>query len=185
MAGNKELSLLAALANRHGLVTGATGTGKSVTLQRMAEQFSSAGVPVFMPDVKGDLSGLGVPGTASDKLLAHLSQMGIETWQPCANPVTLWDIFGREGHPIRATISDMGPMLLGRLLNLNNTQEGVLQLIFKVANDEGLLLLNLKDLRAVVQHIGENHKQYTNEYGNVTSMSIGAIQRGLLTLEAG
>ena len=184
IAGKKELSLLAALANRHGLVTGATGTGKTVTLQRMTEQFSAAGVPVFMADVKGDLSGLGAPGEPSGKLSETLSRLGISNWQPCANPVVLWDVFGKEGHPIRATVADMGAVLLGRLLNLNNTQGGVLQLIFKVATDEDWLLLDLKDLRAVVQHIGENHKQYTNEYGNVSSLSIGAIQRGLLTLES-
>ena len=174
--------LLPALANRHGLITGATGTGKTVTLQRIAEQLSNVGVPVFLADAKGDLSGLGATGVASDKLKARLEKMGVTDWQPRANPVVFWDVFGEAGHPVRATVSDMGPLLLARLLNLNDTQTGVLQLVFKIADDNGLLLLDLKDLRAMVQHVGENAKSFTTEYGNVSAASVGAIQRGLLTL---
>ena len=182
-SGDLEISLLPALANRHGLITGATGTGKTVTLQRLAEQFSAIGVPVFMADVKGDLSGLGAVGVKSDKLAARLEKMGVGDWQPVRNPVMFWDVFGEAGHPVRATISDMGPLLLARLLGLNDVQEGVLQLVFKIADDQGLLLLDLKDLRAMVQHVGDNAKQFTTEYGNISAASIGAIQRGLLTLE--
>ncbi|CAB1370569.1 helicase HerA-like domain-containing protein [Denitratisoma oestradiolicum] len=181
--GNVELSLLPALANRHGLITGATGTGKTVTLQRLAEQLSAAGVPVFMADVKGDLSGLGAVGLASDKLKARLEQLGVTDWQARANSVVFWDIHGTTGHPVRATVSDMGPLLLGRLLNLNDTQAGVLQLVFRIADDQGLLLLDLKDLRAMVQYVGEHAAEFKTEYGNVSAASIGAIQRGLLGLE--
>ncbi|HJV26493.1 MAG TPA: helicase HerA-like domain-containing protein [Aromatoleum sp.] len=179
----KEIHLLPRLANRHGLITGATGTGKTVTLQKMAESFSAIGVPVFMADVKGDLSGIGAAGVASEKLLQRLAAIGIEDFTPRANPVVFWDVFGAAGHPVRATISDMGPLLLARLLNLNETQSGVLQLVFKIADDNGLLLLDLKDLRAMVQHVGDNAKTFTTEYGNVSAASIGAIQRGLLALE--
>ena len=182
-SGDIELALLSQLANRHGLITGATGTGKTVTLQRMAEQLSQAGVPVFLADAKGDLSGLGAAGAASEKLQKRLDSLGIKDWQPKASPVMFWDVFGAAGHPVRATISDMGPLLLGRLLNLNDTQGGVLQLVFKVADDQGLLLLDLKDLRAMVQHVGEHAAEYKTKYGNVSAASIGAIQRGLLTLE--
>ena len=182
-SGETELVLLPQLANRHGLITGATGTGKTVTLQRMAEQLSAAGVPVFLADAKGDLSGLGAAGTAPEKLQKRLAQLGIKDWQPQACPVVFWDVFGASGHPVRATISDMGPLLLGRLLNLNDTQGGVLQLVFKVADDQGLLLLDLKDLRAMVQHVGEHAAEYKTQYGNVSAASIGAIQRGLLMLE--
>jgi len=182
-AGDLEICLLPALANRHGLITGATGTGKTVTLQRLAEQFSAIGVPVFLADVKGDLSGLGAPGVKSEKLAKRLEKMGVTDWEPVKNPIVFWDVFGESGHPVRATISDMGPLLLSRLLGLNDTQEGVLQLVFKIADDNGLLLLDLKDLRAMVQHVGDNAKQFTTEYGNVSAASIGAIQRGLLTLE--
>jgi DNA helicase HerA-like ATPase len=178
-----EICMLPALANRHGLVTGATGTGKTVTLQRMAEQLSAIGVPVFMADVKGDLSGIGAAGTRSDKLAKRLDALKIADWQPASFPVVFWDVFGEAGHPVRATISDMGPLLIARLLGLNDTQEGVLQLVFKIADDQGLLLLDLKDLRAMVQHVGDNAKDVTTEYGNVSTASIGAIQRGLLTLE--
>jgi DNA helicase HerA-like ATPase len=182
-SGDIELALLSQLANRHGLITGATGTGKTVTLQRIAEQLSGAGVPVFLADAKGDLSGLGAAGVASEKLQARLDKLGIKDWQPQASPVMFWDVFGTSGHPVRATISDMGPLLLARLLNLNDTQGGVLQLVFKVADDQGLLLLDLKDLRAMVQHVGEHAAEYKTKYGNVSAASIGAIQRGLLTLE--
>ena len=182
-AGATELALLAPLANRHGLITGATGTGKTVTLQRIAEQLSNAGVPVFLADAKGDLSGLGAAGAASEKLQKRLDALGIADWAPRANPVMFWDVFGAAGHPVRATVSDMGPLLLARLLNLNDTQAGVLQLVFKIADDQGLLLLDLKDLRAMAQHVGEHAAEYKTKYGNVSAASIGAIQRGLLTLE--
>ncbi|THF63072.1 DUF853 family protein [Pseudothauera nasutitermitis] len=180
---DRDLHLLPRLANRHGLITGATGTGKTVTLQRLAEQFAAIGVPVFLADVKGDLAGLGAPGVASERLLQRLAAIGIHEFTPSANNVVFWDVFGEGGHPVRATVSDMGPLLLARLLNLNDTQSGVLQLVFKVADDNGLLLLDLKDLRAMVQHVGDNAKRFTTEYGNVSAASIGAIQRGLLTLE--
>lgn len=176
-------ALLPQMANRHGLITGATGTGKTVTLQSMAERLSFAGVPVFMADVKGDLSGAGAAGVVTPKLEARLKDLGLEGFQPYANPVAFWDVFAQGGIPVRATISDMGPLLLARLLNLNDTQTGVLQLVFKIADDQGLLLLDLKDLRAIVQHVGENAKDFTTEYGNVSAASIGAIQRGLLTLD--
>ena len=177
-----ELALLPALANRHGLITGATGTGKTITLQVLAERFSSIGVPVFMADVKGDLSGLAAPGVDSPKLKQRLDSLGVSDWAPAKFPAAFWDVSGAQGHPVRATISDMGPILLSRLLNLNDTQAGVLQLVFKIADDNGLLLLDLKDLRAMVQHVGEHAKEFTTEYGNVSAASIGAIQRSLLTL---
>jgi DNA helicase HerA-like ATPase len=181
--GTADLSLLPALANRHGLITGATGTGKTVTLQRLTEQFSAIGVPVFLADVKGDLSGLGAAGMASDKLQKRLDSLGVSDWQPRANPVVFWDVFGAAGHPVRATVSDMGPLLLARLLGLNETQEGVLQIVFRIADDAGLLLLDLKDLRAMVQHVGDNAGEFKTRYGNISAASVGAIQRGLLTLE--
>ncbi len=176
-------ALLPQMANRHGLITGATGTGKTVTLQSLAERLSFAGVPVFMADVKGDLSGMGAAGNPSEKFLQRIADLGLEGFQPYANSVAFWDVFGQGGIPVRATISDMGPLLLARLLNLNDTQTGVLQLVFKIADDQGLLLLDLKDLRAMVQHVGDNAAQFKTEYGNVSTASIGAIQRGLLTLE--
>jgi hypothetical protein len=178
----KELVLLPALANRHGLVTGATGTGKTVTLQALAHRFSAIGVPVFMADVKGDLSGIAKPGGANPKVLERLKQLktGV-AFEAC--PVVFWDVYGKSGHPVRATVSDMGPLLLGRMLGLNETQEGVLNLVFKIADDEGLLLLDLKDLRAMLQHVGDDAAKYKTGYGNVSSASIGAIQRGLLQLE--
>ncbi|MBO3706029.1 MAG: DUF853 domain-containing protein [Candidatus Accumulibacter sp.] len=177
-----ELALLPALANRHGLITGATGTGKTITLQLLAERFSAIGVPVFMADVKGDLSGLAAAGSLTPKLQERLDALGVDDHVPAGCPVVYWDVFGEQGHPVRATISDMGPVLLARLLNLNDTQSGVLQLVFRIADDNGLLLLDLKDLRAMVQHVGENAKDFTTEYGNVSAASIGAIQRGLLNL---
>src|SRR6185436_11213989 len=179
---DKELALLPALANRHGLITGATGTGKSVTLQALAHRFSAAGVPVFMADVKGDLSGIAKAGGANPKVAERLKSLATEVaFEAC--PVAFWDLYGKGGHPVRATISDMGPLLLGRMLGLNETQEGVLGLVFKIADDEGLLLLDLKDLRAMIQHVGDNAAQYKTEYGNVSTASVGAIQRGLLSLE--
>ncbi len=177
-----ELVLLPALANRHGLIAGATGTGKTITLQVMAERFSAIGVPVFMADVKGDLSGLALAGSVSPKLEARLDSLGITDFTPAKCPTAFWDVSGEQGHPVRATISDMGPILLARLLNLNDTQAGVLQLVFKIADDNGLLLLDLKDLRAMIQHVGEHARDFTTEYGNVSAASIGAIQRGLLSL---
>lgn len=182
-AGTKDLALLPALANRHGCITGATGTGKTISLQVMAEQFSRIGVPVFLADVKGDLSGLSKPGVATEKLAARLEKLGLPTPQWAGCPVTLWDVFGEQGHPVRATISDMGPLLLARLLGLNETQEGVLTMAFRVADDNGLLLLNLPDLRAMLQFLGDNAAEVRTQYGNVSAASIGAIQRGLLQLE--
>ncbi|MBB4843657.1 DNA helicase HerA-like ATPase [Paucibacter oligotrophus] len=181
---NIECFLLPALANRHGLITGATGTGKTISLQTLAESFSRIGVPVFMADVKGDLTGISQIGKPSDKLLATLKERGIEAPTPQACPTTLWDVFGEQGHPVRATVSDMGPLLLARMLALNETQQGVLQLVFKIADDKGLLLLDLKDLRTMLQYVGDNASQFTTEYGNVSAASIGAIQRGLLQIEA-
>jgi hypothetical protein len=183
MSQGKEITLLPQMANRHGLVTGATGTGKTVTLQKMAESFASIGVPVFMADVKGDLSGIGAAGTSSEKLLKRLEGIGVTDYTPRANTTVFWDVFGKSGHPVRATISDMGPLLLARLLNLNDTQSGVLQIVFKIADDNGLLLLDLKDLRAMAQFVGDNAKQFKTEYGNISTASIGAIQRGLLTIQ--
>lgn len=180
---DKELFLLPAMANRHGLITGATGTGKTVTLQKLAESFSEIGVPVFMADVKGDLTGIACEGEGSEKLLARLKNIGVTDWQPHSNPVVLWDIFGQKGHPVRATVTDLGPLLLARLLNLNEVQSGVLHIIFRVADDQGLLLLDFKDLRALTRYVGDNAKSLQNQYGNISSASVGAIQRGLLTLE--
>ncbi|MDD3354823.1 helicase HerA-like C-terminal domain-containing protein [Zoogloea sp.] len=180
---DKEIHLLPQLANRHGLITGATGTGKTVTLQKMAESFASIGVPVFMADVKGDLSGIGAAGVASPRLMERLAALGISEFTPRANTTVFWDVFGEAGHPVRATVSDMGPLLLARLMNLNETQAGVLQLAFKIADDQGLLIIDLKDLRATLQYVGENAKEFTTRYGNISAASIGAIQRGLLAIE--
>ncbi len=182
-AGDHELALLPALANRHGCITGATGTGKTITLQVLAERFSSIGVPVFMADVKGDLTGIAKPGQPSPKMMERLQKFGLPEPQWQGFPVTLWDVWGEQGHPVRATISDMGPLLIARLLGLNDTQEGVLSIVFKVADDNGLLLLDLKDLRAMVQYVGDNAAQFKTQYGNISPASIGAIQRGLLQLE--
>ena len=178
-----QCQLLPGLANRHGLITGATGTGKSVTLQKLAEEFSKIGVPVFLSDVKGDLTGISQAGHIGDKMAATLKERGLPMPESAACPTTLWDVFGQQGHPVRATISDMGPLLLGRMLDLNDTQMGVLNLVFKIADDNGMLLLDLKDLRAMLTYVGDNSKQFTTEYGNVSSASIGAIQRGLLQIE--
>jgi DNA helicase HerA-like ATPase len=178
-----QCHLLPSLANRHGLITGATGTGKTVTLQTLAEQFSLQGVPVFMADVKGDLTGISQTGRIPEKIAKVLADRGLDLPTPTECPTTLWDVFGEQGHPVRATVSDMGPLLLARMLNLNETQTGVLNLMFKIADDNGLLLLDLKDLRAMLQHIGDNAKQFTTEYGNISAASVGAIQRGLLQIE--
>ena len=180
---DQELVLLPNLANRHGCITGATGTGKTVTLQTMAQALSNLGVPVFMADVKGDLSGLATAGSPVPRIKERLEQLGLETpdWAGC--PVTFWDVFGEQGHPVRATVSDLGPLLLARMLNLNEVQQGVLQLVFKVADDHGLLLLDLKDLRAMLQHVGEHAAELQMQYGNISAASIGAIQRGLIMIE--
>jgi len=176
------LVILPNMANRHGLIAGATGTGKTVTLQVMAEQFSAIGVPVFMADVKGDLTGISQPGTPHPKIDERRQLLGLE-FVPAGCPTTIWDVFGEQGHPVRATISEMGPLLLSRIFNLNDTQEGVLSLVFKIADDNGLLLLDLKDLRAALSYVGENASQFTTDYGNISPASIGAIQRGVLALE--
>ncbi len=181
--GDISCQLLPALANRHGLITGATGTGKTITLQTLAEGFSQIGVPVFMADVKGDLTGVTQPGTLPPKVAAILKDRGLPEPTPVTCPSTLWDVFGQQGHPVRATVSDMGPLLLARMLALNEIQSGVLNLVFKIADDNGLLLLDMKDLRAMLQFVGDNAKSFTTEYGNVSSASIGAIQRGLLQIE--
>lgn len=177
------LTLLPAMANRHGLITGATGTGKTITLQKIIESFSSIGVPCVVSDIKGDLSGLADAGGTNMKVSERLAAMGLEE-NYTGFPVTFWDVWGENGHPIRATISDMGPLLLSRLLGLNETQSSVLTLAFKVADDEGLALLDLKDLRAMIQNVGERSKELSLRYGNVSIASIGAIQRSLLTLES-
>lgn len=180
---SKDLSILASMANRHGLITGATGTGKTVTLQKMAESFSQIGVPVFLADVKGDLTGIGEKGVLTPKLQARLDNIHVSNWTPDFCPIELWDVFAQKGIPVRSTVSDIGPILLARLLNLNETQAGVLQLIFKIADDNGLLLIDFKDLRSLIQFIGDNAKKFTTQYGNISASSIGAIQRSLLTLE--
>lgn len=178
-----EFYLLTNMANRHGVITGATGTGKTVTLQRIAEGFSQRGVPVFMADIKGDLTGVSQPGGGNQKVEDRNKQLGVENVQYEGSPVTLWDVFGKQGHPLRATVSEMGPLLLARMLQLNDTQEGVLTLAFKIADENGMLLLDLKDLQSMLQFVGENADEFTTKYGNVSKASIGAIQRGLLQLE--
>jgi uncharacterized protein len=176
------LLLLPGLANRHGLVAGATGTGKTVTLQVMAESLSRIGVPVFAADVKGDLSGISKPGTETPKIKARIEQLKLEDFRFEGCPVTFWDVLGEQGHPLRATVSEIGPLLLSRILNLNQTQSAVMSLVFKIADDNGLLLLDLKDLQAVLQFVGNQAKQFQTEYGNISAASIGAIQRGLVAL---
>jgi len=181
--GKKDIALLPGMANRHGLVAGATGTGKTVTLRVLAERFSAIGVPVFLADVKGDLSGIPLPGGDNPKVAERVKQLGLGDFGYEGYPVTFWDLFGEQGHPVRTTISEMGPLLLGRILNLNEIQGGVLTLVFKIADDSGLLLLDLKDLRAMAQFVGENAGQFRTQYGNIAAASVGAIQRGLLALE--
>jgi len=175
--------ILPALANRHGLITGATGTGKTVTLQLLAERFSRLGVPVVAADVKGDLSGIAKAGKSGTKFDARVQSLGVDAPAFAACPVTFWDVFGEKGHPLRATVSDMGPLLLARMLNLNDTQEGVLNLVFKIADDNGLLLLDTKDLRAMLQYVGDNASTFQTQYGNISAASVGAIQRGLQSIE--
>jgi hypothetical protein len=178
-----SLYLLPAMSNRHGLIAGATGTGKTVTLQVMAEAFSRIGVPVFAADVKGDLSGISQPGVDNPKIAERVKKLNLADFSFAGCPVTLWDVFGEEGHPVRATVSDMGPLLFSRLLNLNETQAGVLTAVFKIADDKGLLLLDLKDLQAMLQYAAENAKEFQTQYGNISAASVGAMQRGLLALE--
>jgi DNA helicase HerA-like ATPase len=171
------------MANRHGLIAGATGTGKTVSLRVVAENFSTIGVPVFMADVKGDLSGMARPGQDNPKINERVQKLGLAGFKFAGYPTVFWDLYGEHGHPVRTTISEMGPLLISRLLNLNDTQGGVLNLVFKIADDNRMLLLDLKDLRAMLQHVGDNAAQFKTQYGNVSAASIGAIQRGLLELE--
>jgi uncharacterized protein len=178
-----DVEFVPGMGNRHGLITGATGTGKTVSLQLLADHFSQLGVPVFVADVKGDLSGVGAAGTLSSKLKERLASTGNAAPEFSANTVAFWDVTGRRGFPVRATISDVGPLLLGRLFNLNPTQQGVLALVFKAADDNGLLLLDLKDLRAMLQYVGDNAREFTTKYGNVSAASIGAILRAVLEIE--
>ena len=178
-----EIRLLLRMTNRHGLIAGATGTGKTVTLRVLAEGLSRAGVPVFMADVKGDLAGMALAGAANEKFVARAKELGVADFAFRPAPVMFWDLLGQQGHPVRATISDLGPLLLGRLLDLNETQNGVMTVVFKVADEQGLLLLDLKDLQAMLAHVGQNAKEYSTRYGNVSPASVAAIQRGLLTLE--
>lgn len=180
---DKNLYLLPAMANRHGLIAGATGTGKTITMKVMAESFSDMGVPVFLADIKGDLSGMCRPGADTEDMRARIERFGLEGFQYKAYPTRFWDIFGEMGHPVRVTISDMGPTLLGKLLGLTEIQTGVLNIVFKVADEHGLLLLDLKDLRAMLQFVGDNRAEFTTMYGNVSAASIGAIQRALLSFE--
>jgi hypothetical protein len=170
------------MANRHGLIAGATGTGKTVSLRVLAESFSSIGVPVFMADVKGDLSGLPLPGGENPKVVERVQKLGLKDFNFGGYPAVFWDVFGEQGHPVRTTISEMGPLLLSRILNLNEIQSGVLSIVFKIADDNGLLLLDLKDLKAMAQFVGDNAEQFKTQYGNISTASIGAIQRNLLTL---
>ncbi|HVY55471.1 MAG TPA: helicase HerA-like domain-containing protein, partial [Thermodesulfobacteriota bacterium] len=181
--GEHELFILPAMANRHGLISGATGTGKTVTLQVLAENFSRMGVPVFMADVKGDLSGLSRPGSENPKIAERISGLGLSNFVFGESPVIFWDVFGAQGHPVRTTISEMGPLLLSRLLDLNDTQAGVLTLVFEIADDNRLLLLDLKDLRSMLRYVGDNASSFTTGYGNISQASIGAIQRSLVSLE--
>jgi len=181
--GENDLYLLPKMANRHGLITGATGTGKTVSLQVMAEAFSSIGTPVFLSDIKGDLSGLGAPGGNNPKIEERIKSLGLDNFNYHPYPVQLWDVFGEQGIPVRTTVSEMGPLLLARLLNLNDIQSGVLNLVFKIADDQGLLLLDLKDLKSMLAYVGEHSSDYTVDYGSVSKQSIGAIQRALLVIE--
>lgn len=181
--GETDIELVLAMANRHGLIAGATGTGKTVSLQILAEGFARCGVPVFMADVKGDLAGISQSGELKPKFVERAKSMGLEGYAPRAFPTIFWDLYGAQGHLVRATVSDMGPLLLARLLDLNETQAGVLTAAFKLADDQGLLLLDLKDLRALLTYLAENSKSLSSEYGNMSAATIGAIQRGLLGLE--
>src|SRR6266700_4907480 len=181
---DQPIYLLPKMANRHGLIAGATGTGKTVTLQTLAENFSARGVPVFMADVKGDLAGMSQTGGNNSKVVERAKELKIADFKGEACPVVFWDVFGEQGHPVRATVSEMGPLLLGRLLELNDTQEGVLNMVFKIADESGLLLLDLKDLRSMLQYVADNADQFKTQYGNVSAASVGAIQRNLLAFES-
>jgi DNA helicase HerA-like ATPase len=181
--GSRDLGIVPRMANRHGLVAGATGTGKTVTIHAMAERFSDIGVPVLLADIKGDLAGIALPGGDHPKVIERVQQLGLTSYEPAGYPVIFWDVFGEHGHPARTTISEMGPLLLSRLLGLNETQAGVLQVAFSYADDQGLLLLDLQDLRTLLHWVAEDRKQLSVQYGNVSPASIGAIQRGLLALE--
>jgi uncharacterized protein len=183
-SSSSDLALLPAMANRHGLITGATGTGKTVTLQTLAERFSAIGVPVFVADVKGDLAGMAAAGGSNAKVAERVKSLGLEGFEYRPVPVMLWDVFGEKGHPLRSTISEMGPLLLGRVLDLNETQAGVLAAVFRIADESGLALLDLKDLRAMLQFAGDNAAQFRTKYGNISTASVGAIQRGILALES-
>src|SRR4029434_1057404 len=179
----EQIFLLPKMANRHGLIAGATGTGKTVTLQTLAENFSARGVPVFMADVEGDLAGLSQPGGNNPKVLERAKELKIDDFKGEACPVVFWDVFGEQGHPVRATVSEMGPLLLSRMMDLNDVQEGVLNVAFKVADEQGLLLLDMKDLRAILSFIAEHAAELTTQYGNVSKQTVGTIQRQLLVLE--
>lgn len=181
--GREEIAILPKMANRHGLVAGATGTGKTVTLRVLAEQFSTLGVPVFMADVKGDLSGIARSGGDHPKVQERVAALELADYAGEGFPTVFWDLYGEQGHPVRTTVSEMGPLLLARLFNLNDTQSGVLSLVFRIADDQGLLLLDLKDLQAMVRYVGDNSAKFRTSYGNISAASIGAIQRSLLTLE--
>jgi DNA helicase HerA-like ATPase len=183
--GPDPVSILPSMANRHGLIAGATGTGKTVTLQRLAESFSRIGVPVFMADVKGDLAGISQPGGGNDKVTERVAELGLEAdgFELAGCPVTFWDILAEQGHPVRTTMSEMGPLLLARLMRLNDVQEGVLNIVFRLADDNGWLLLDVKDLRSLLSHVADNSRELSREYGNISKASVGAIQRRLLTME--
>lgn len=181
--GAQPVHLLAQYGNRHGLIAGATGTGKSVSLLVLAEGFSRLGVPVFMADVKGDIAGLALAGITNEKIQQRIAQIGIENYVPEASPVVLWDLYGKAGHPVRTTVSEIGPSLLGRILELNDTQAGTLEIVFKLADDQGLLLLDLDDLRALLGFVADNRKEISTQYGLVSTQSVAAIQRALLSLE--
>lgn len=181
--GAQPVCLLPQMANRHGLIAGATGTGKTVSLKVLAEGFSAMGVPVFLADVKGDLSGMVRPGEHSDGMARRLAECGVPSFQYQAFPTVFWDVYGQQGHPVRATVSEMGPLLLSRMLGLNDTQAGVMNILFRVADDEGMLLLDVKDLKAMLAYLGENARNYTLQYGNVSTATIGAIQRAVAVLE--
>ncbi len=182
--GKVELSYSSRMMNRHGIIAGATGTGKTVTLKVLAESFSSHGVPVFLADIKGDLASVAIPGVGNPKLEERIKMLGLEGFQWKSYPTRVWDVFGEKGHPIRTTVSEMGPLLISRLLQLNETQIGVLNIVFKIADDEGYLLLDLKDLRVMLNYVGDRASEYTTQYGTISKVTIGAIQRGLLTLES-
>ena len=181
--GTEEIAILPKMANRHGLIAGATGTGKTVSLRVLAEEFSRAGVPVFMADVKGDLSGIAQVGGEHPKVQERVTALQLDDYSPEGFPTVLWDLYGEQGHPVRTTVSEMGPLLFARLFNLNDTQSGVLSLVFRIADDQGLLLLDLKDFQEMVRYVGDNAAEFRTSYGNISAASIGAIQRSLMTLE--